>query len=241
MSSKSRSPTKTRRVGSCTPTACIAARNASGAGFVHGISLVYTAPSIISSTPSRRKYSSCQALGHTVFDSTPTLIPSTLSRLNNVSTSSSANVACSQKDWYPARCASSKGTPANAQISSKVAERCSSRERAHTVSAASSSAAVASSARPGAANPASAAHSCTGSIVRHGVRVPPQSKMTASMLDPTRSAFGDRAADRFPNSRQHGGYRVVDRHVVSFTAGAVLDLHDAFGQALADHDDGGHA
>jgi hypothetical protein len=40
MSSKSRSPTNTQAPGSCTPTASMAARNASGAGLVQRISLV---------------------------------------------------------------------------------------------------------------------------------------------------------------------------------------------------------
>ncbi len=39
-SSKSRSPTYTQRLGSLAPTAAIAASNARGDGFVHGISLV---------------------------------------------------------------------------------------------------------------------------------------------------------------------------------------------------------
>ena len=40
MSSKSRSPTYTHAAGSPAPTASMAARKASGAGFVHGTSLV---------------------------------------------------------------------------------------------------------------------------------------------------------------------------------------------------------
>src|SRR5262244_2219670 len=42
MSSYGRSPTKTQEAGSVIPTAAMAARNASGCGFVHGISLLYT-------------------------------------------------------------------------------------------------------------------------------------------------------------------------------------------------------
>ena len=40
MSSYGRSPTKTHEAGSVTPMAAIAARNASGCGLVHGISLL---------------------------------------------------------------------------------------------------------------------------------------------------------------------------------------------------------
>src|ERR1700752_4159782 len=75
MSSYGRSPTKTHDAGSDTPTAAIAARNASGCGLVHGISLLYTAPSIRLSTPSRPNTDSCALRGHMVLDSTPVLTP----------------------------------------------------------------------------------------------------------------------------------------------------------------------
>ncbi len=53
----------------------MAARNASGCGLTHGISLLYTAPSIRSRIPSLTKICSWAPRGHMVLDSTPTLMP----------------------------------------------------------------------------------------------------------------------------------------------------------------------
>src|SRR5664279_3654499 len=177
--------------------------------------------------PSRSKISSCHRLGHKVFESTPILIPSTLSRLNSGSTSSSVRVACSQNARYPLRCDSSKSTPARSQISAIVADRCSSRDRFQTIAAASSRAVVASSTRSGAARRATDAHSSLASMLLHGVRVPPQSKMTASMELATYDT--DQVLDD-----------LLHRDVRTGAARPVLHLDDTVGEASADDHDRRH-
>ncbi len=111
-----------------------------------------------------------------------------------------------------------------------------------TPPAASSRAAAESSASTAAA--ASARASSSKSIVCHGVSVPPQSKMTASMpgcraAGHQRSEMGLPTGSRTALSDVRG--RVGDRDVLALAAGPVLDLDDALGETLADHDDRGHA
>src|SRR5687768_1103975 len=93
--------------------------------------------------------------------------------------------------------------------------------------AASSSDVVASSTRSGAATRASDAHSSAGSMLRRGVSVPPQSKITASIALPTDNAH-------------HVVDDTSDRHVLTSPRGPVLHLDHAVGEPLADHDDRGH-
>ena len=95
-SEKGRSPTKTHVAGSSTSSARITARKASGWGFAHGISLLYTAASIRSSTSSRRNTRSCAVRGQKVFDSTPTFIPRSRRARSKGATSGSVIVCGSQ-------------------------------------------------------------------------------------------------------------------------------------------------
>ena len=97
-SSNGRSPTNTQAAGSSSPTAAIAARNASGCGLVQGSSLEYTVPSIRSSTWSRTKHPSCMDRGHRVLESTPILMPLRRSSRNSGGTSGPVNV-CGSQAW----------------------------------------------------------------------------------------------------------------------------------------------
>src|SRR5680860_360235 len=109
-----------------------------------------------------------------------------------------------------------------------VAERCSSRERAQTCSAAVNNAPATSSTRSGAASLATEAHSSLKSMLFQGVSVPPQSKMTASI-------------DSAMYDAHHVLHDVAHRHVLTRTGRSVLDLDHSVHETLADHDDGGHA
>src|SRR3954447_16411332 len=111
-------------------------------------------------------------------------------------------------------------------MSSSVALTCSSRERAHTCVDARTRALVTSSTRSGAATSASDRHSSAASIVRHGVSVPPQSKMTASTAtNSARDLVGGRL----------GG------DLSPLVGSPVAQLDDAVGETLAHHDDRRHA
>src|SRR6476646_11003097 len=79
---------------------------------------------------------------------------------------------------------------------------------------------------------ASASDSAWKSTSCQRVRVPPQSKMTAST--PLTSTTGADAA-------AHVVHDVVGRHVLTIAGRPVLDLHGAVRQALADHHDRRHA
>src|SRR5262245_54066649 len=115
--------------------------------------------------------------------------------------------------------------PAIEQISSMVELRCSSRERTQTAEDASIKAATVSSTASGVAAAANERHSSAKSIVFHGVRVPPQSKMTAS------------TATDHPHDVLGG---IGDRDVLPIAAAPVLDLDHAVGEALAHHHDRRH-
>ena len=200
MSSNGRSPTNTAARRLATPTASSAARNASGCGLVHGISELYTAPSMRSSTPSRAKIRSCSARDQIVFDSTPILSPRSCSASNSAGdlagrgrcaapTSRGTRRACP-------RCRRDPGRGEDLGQGCRCGARRASATQISLLGGQQPVARVSSS-------PTAAIHAARGSMVCHGVSVPPQSKITAC-----RSRIAACDPRRTPRaSEQHGRQR----------------------------------
>ena len=140
-----------------------------------------------SSTLSLLKNPSCQARGQIVLDRIPTLIPMLRRLRNKGPTSGSVNVCGSQKSKYAVSRSASCSSPASVNRSATPALCWWSRLRPQIVSPAwwSLAALTGWSSSPASRTAwASASDSAWKSMSCHRVRVPPQSKMTASMLIP---------------------------------------------------------
>lgn len=173
-------PTNTHEAGLSTPIAAIATRNASGWGFVHRSSLVYTAPSRSAWTPSRTNTRSRAARGHIVLDRTPTRIPRVRSPVSSGIASGSVRVCGSPASKKLCQNPAGTARPAQSKMRCNVALACTNSDcRQSRASAARNATAAPVACVAGKCRAHTSRHSASWSTGCQRVNVPPQSKITA--------------------------------------------------------------